>query len=175
MTSPIAFLTVPGPEDNDVADGLKAFNDIADKSEQNFDILNQFAPQLASLYALPAVTVVGSSMFSCAAGWGWTSSFQSRTFARTWLGAVYLYVLVTRTGAAITAGSRGNVGDQDIGYLTAPYKPPVTSYGSCMINGTFNAQCNLGTNGTLRLMGLSYAATIPTGAYLIYQATWPIT
>lgn len=173
MTSPV-FLTVPGPEDNDVADGLKAFNNIADITEQNLDILNKSAAQISGLFSGMPTTTAGASLFTPAAGWAYTGDYAARTFARTWQGMVYIYLLFSRTGAAIVASSHGNVGDQDLGYMSTAYRPPTRSFGSCIINGNFTAQCNMNTNGTLRLQGLSYGATIPTGAYLIYQAAWPL-
>lgn len=170
---PVGFLPMTGPEDNDVADGVKAFNNVAVDTERNFDILNKFAPKLNGLYATPAVTMSGNALLTFADGWGWTGDFATRTFARTWLGTVYLYLLIYRSGPAIAASSRGNVSDQDVAYLQVPYQPPVTAYGNCIINNNFTAQCRMSPSGGLTLMGLSYGATIPTGSFLIFQIAWP--
>lgn len=118
MADTIPFVTVVGPLAYDLADGVKAFNNIASTHDNNFVLLSNWAEKSLGVFSY-SDTFTGSAVASPASGY----ALYSNTYARKWGAVTFVQLRVQRIGANVAVLHDGNVGDHTLATLGTAWRP----------------------------------------------------
>jgi hypothetical protein len=139
------------------------------KSFGNLDVLGQGTIEdlaVTNTFSAVADRIIGGAI--AAAGWT-VNNFEIRACGPM----VMVKALATRTGAAITANSAGNITDSTVLTLPAGWEPDITIPGSYDQASVADGCVVINTDGTVVLKSLSPTASIASGTGTVqFAISW---
>jgi hypothetical protein len=169
------FTTVVGPIATDAANGATAYNGVVAQTEVNYPRFNTWAASAETAFPKASVVVKGSALFTPASGWAFEGLAYRECWAKKWGGVTYVSMAVKRTGAAIAAGTGGNLVDSTIGTFAAGYWPLDTYWltAFCVPGGMY--QLYVTTAGVAMFYSAAGVYGLPASRSIVWSMVFPNT